>query len=390
MPRKKHHINLSKDEREFMEQLSRKQNAAALKVKKAKAILAMDCGDYGPGKTDLEASHDCGLTTRSLENLRQRVCEVGPEQALERKPRTTPPVSPKITGEVEARMIQIACSQPPEGRSSWTMQLIADQLIELNLLESISGETVRLTLNRNDLKPWKKECWCIPPEENADFVAAMEDVLGVYHRPVDPRFPVVCLDEFCKQLVSEKRVFIPAQAADGNKPARPQRYDYEYTREGVASAFMITSPHAGTREVFIGKDGRRTAIDYAEAVEFLCEEMYPDAQKIILVQDNLNTHNAASLYKKFPPEKARSLIDRIEWHYTPKHGSWLNMAEIEISVLARTGLSHRIASLEEFQSTVKHNIEARNQSPRPIDWTFDNEKARTKLKRLYPKIESNI
>lgn len=367
-----------------MEALTRKHNAAALKVQKSIAILLMDCGELGPAKTDLATSEECQLTPRSLENLRKRVCEVGPLGALERKPRITPPVEPKVNGEVEAKIMQIACSEPPKGFSKWTMNMIAGKVVELEIVSSISDETVRLTLKRNELKPWQQECWCIPAEANAAFVAAMEDTLEVYHRPVDPARPLVCLDEFCKQLVSEVATPIAAQPRRGDRSGHPTRIDYEYVREGVVSGFMIASPHIGTRQVFIGKDGRRTALDYAEAIEFICDEMYPDAEKIVLVQDNLNTHKHASLYEKFGPEKARELCSRIEWHYTPKHGSWLNMAEIEISVLSRTGLSQRIPSLEEFRSIVKQNITARNLSPNPIRWTFDNEKARIKLHKLYP------
>ena len=158
----------------------------------------------------------------------------------------------------------------------------------------------------------------------------MEDVLATYEREPDPKCPLVCLDEFSKQLLSEVAVPLCAKAATDDSKGKRERYDAEYVREGSASAFMLAMPHLGKREVFVGKGARRTALDYAEAIELLCDEVFPEAQKIILVQDNLNTHNEASLYKRFEPAKARRLAEKLEIHFTPKHGSWLNMAEIEI------------------------------------------------------------
>jgi hypothetical protein len=212
----------------------------------------------------------------------------------------------------------------------------------------------------------------------------MENVLDLYAlRPNEDR-PLVCLDEFCKQLVSEVAAPEPAKAGSKAKPARRARYDSEYVREGSASAFMIAAPHLGRREIYIGEEGRRTAIEYADAIEFLSDVMFPEAEKIILIQDNLNTHCPASLYKRFSPQKARRLASRIEWHYTPKHGSWLNIAEIEISVLSRTALRRRIASLEEFNTAVAANTGKRNQDPSPVRWQFKTCAARTKLRKLYP------
>lgn len=214
----------------------------------------------------------------------------------------------------------------------------------------------------------------------------MEDVLATYERTPDPQRPLVCLDEFSKQLLSEITEPLAPQPGKGNCAGKRERYDAEYVREGSASAFMLAMPHLGKRELFIGKEARRTSLDYAEAIEFLCDEVFPDAQAIVLVQDNLNTHNTASLYKRFAPEKARRLAEKLEVHYTPKHGSWLNMAEIEISLLARSALKPRIASRGEFETASKANVARRNRSPRPINWQFTNKVARTKLKRLYPSI----
>jgi hypothetical protein len=214
----------------------------------------------------------------------------------------------------------------------------------------------------------------------------MEDVLATYERKPDPERPLVCLDEFSKQLLSEIAPPIGAKPASGHSKGKRKRHDAEYVREGSASAFMLAMPHLGKREVFVGKEARRTALDYAEVIEFLCDEVFPKAKSIILVQDNLNTHNEASLYKRFAPAKARRLAEKLEIHFTPKHGSWLNMAEIEISLLARSALKPRVASRVEFESAITSNVSRRNQSPRPIDWQFTNTDARIKLRRLYPSV----
>lgn len=210
----------------------------------------------------------------------------------------------------------------------------------------------------------------------------MEDVLNVYQRPYDPRFPVVCLDEFSKQLLKEKRIPIPAACG------RPAREDSEYIREGSATAFLVYAPLEGIRAIHISEDGRRTARDYADVIEHLVDVMFPCAEKIILVEDNLNTHKDASLYEGFPPEKARRLADKIERHHTPKHGSWLNIAEIEISAFSRTTLPDRVESLDEFRRLCELGESRRNEENVVTNWRFTNKEARVKLKRLYPSIES--
>lgn len=208
----------------------------------------------------------------------------------------------------------------------------------------------------------------------------MEDVLEVYSRPPDPAVPLVCLDEFAKQLLSETRTPLPCA------PGRPARQDFEYVREGSVTGFMLAMPHAGCREVFVGRDGRRTAKDFAACLDHIASVLLPDAARIVLVLDNLNTHRSASLYEAFEPAKARALCERFEFHYTPKHGSWLNMAEIEIGLLARTCLERRIGSTGEFRSQVAAYIEWKNANPKPINWQFTSEQARVKLKSLYPSV----
>lgn len=209
----------------------------------------------------------------------------------------------------------------------------------------------------------------------------MEDVLSIYKRPHDPRFPVVCLDEFSRQLLREKREPIAAE------PGKAAKEDSEYIREGSATAFLVYAPFDGLRKIIVSEDGRRTARDYADVIEYLVDEMYPDAEKILLVEDNLNIHRDGSLYENFEPEKARRLANKIERHHTPKHGSWLNIAEIEISAVSRTTFPDRVESLEEFRALCGLGEERRNQARMATSWRFTNARARIKLKRLYPSIE---
>jgi hypothetical protein len=216
----------------------------------------------------------------------------------------------------------------------------------------------------------------IPPKADAEFVAAMEDVLEVYHRPYDERRPLVCLDEASKQLVGE--VAEPTPAA----PGRPGRIDYEYVRNGTVNLFMASEPLLGWRAV--RATDRRTAVDFAEFVAWLVEEVHDEAEKVVLVMDNLNTHKIASLYEAFPPERARAIAERLEIHHTPKHGSWLNMAEIELSVLSGQCLERRIAAREELEREVAAWEEERNERRIGVDWRFTAADARIKLRHLYP------
>ena len=216
----------------------------------------------------------------------------------------------------------------------------------------------------------------IPPKENAAFVASMEDVIEVYHRPRDAAKPLVCLDEMSKQLVAETRTPLPAQ------PGQPARHDYEYERNGTANLFMLFAPLEGFRHVEV--TDRRTAIDYARILKDLSDVHFPKAVKIVLVQDNLNTHVPASLYEAFEPAEARRLVERFEWHYTPKHGSWLNLAESELAVLSSQCLDRRIPDAQALTREVDAWQTRRNTHNAKADWHFTTADARIKLKRLYP------
>ena len=219
----------------------------------------------------------------------------------------------------------------------------------------------------------------IPPDASAAFVANMEDVLEVYQRPHDPQLPLVCLDETSKQLIIETRAPIPA------KPGREARHDCEYERNGVANLFMVFAPLEGWRLVKV--TDRHTAIDYAHMLRDLSDVHFPDAAKIALVQDNLNTHKPASLYEAFPAAEARRLVERFEWHYTPKHGSWLNMAESELAVLSTQCLDRRIPDKQTLVDEAAAWELRRNARHANANWQFTTADARIKLARLYPQFE---
>jgi len=224
-----------------------------------------------------------------------------------------------------------------------------------------------------------KAYWCIPPEQSAAFVAAMEDVLEVYARSYDPERPVVCMDEKPYQLLGEARSPIPP------KPGKTEKVDSEYVREGTCSIFLFTEPLAGWR--YAKAFARRTKVDWAHNVKWMLDSQYPNATKVVLIMDNLNTHVISSLYEAFLPEEAFRLAQRLEIHYTPKHGSWLDIAEIELSALAAQCLgTRRIPDIDVLNVELSAWEIRRNASQKGVDWHFTTADARNKLKRLYPVI----
>ena len=222
--------------------------------------------------------------------------------------------------------------------------------------------------------------WCIPSKEDADFVACMEDVLDVYELPYDPMYPVVCMDEKPYQLLDNVRQPLPVRPGDN------QKTDSEYKRNGTCSIFAFVEPLGGRHHVSVHE--HRTAIDWAMEIKYLPDEMFPDAKKIILVMDNLNTHKAASLYKAFPPSEARRIIKRLEIHYTPKPGNWLDMAEIELNVMTRQCLSRRISTLDKLKCELSAWELECNRDTAKIQWHFQTGDAQEKLISLYPTLSS--
>ncbi|HEU5320904.1 MAG TPA: IS630 family transposase [Methylomirabilota bacterium] len=224
-----------------------------------------------------------------------------------------------------------------------------------------------------------KEPWGIPPRANAEFVWRMEDALAAYTRPYDPRFPQVCLDELSLQLLADSRPPLPA------RPGAPAKEDYEYVRRGTANCFMLFEPLRGRREVLV--TARRTKTDWAQCIRTLLDVCYPQAERVVLVQDNLNTHSPASLYEAFPPAAAKRLADRLAIHPTPKHGSWLTMAEIELSVLERQCLHRRLPDLDTAAAEVAGWVARRNAAAVTVDWRCTTADARIKLTHLYPVLQ---
>ena len=285
----------------------------------------------------------------------------------------------KVTGDVEAKIIATACSAAPKGYARWTLNLLYNQMMVVLEDISISRSTIGRILMKNDLRPHLNDYWCIPPEEDAEFVANMEDILDVYQKPYDPKYPLWCMDEKPYQILGEAREPLPMRPGDLAK------VDSEYVRNGTVSIFCFIQPHTG--KLLHSVEPTRTAVDWAEKIKYLVDEVEPDAEKIILVMDNLNTHNISSLYKAFRPEEARRIAKKLEVHYTPRHGSWLDIAEIGINIMTRECLDRRIPSIEALKEELKAWNDEYDKDPSPVNWQFQTTDSRIKLKRLYPDIE---
>jgi hypothetical protein len=248
-------------------------------------------------------------------------------------------------------------------------------MVRLTPHEHISRDTIGRRLDENDLKPWQRKMWCIP-KVDAEFVARMEDVLDLYTSPPAPGTAVVCFDETPRQLIGEERVSVCAE------PGRRARYDYEYRRNGTANVFMFLDAHRPWRHAKVTE--RRASIDFAECMRDLVDTHFPTTALIKIVLDNLSTHTPAALYEAFAPDEARRVLRRVEFHYTPKHASWLNMVEIEIGVMVSQCLDRRIPDFKKLKAEVDAWTRSRNASGAKVRWMFGIEKAREKLRRAYP------
>jgi len=268
-----------------------------------------------------------------------------------------------------------ACSKPPEGRALLTPGLLGGEIVRLTEHDSVSRETVRRRLAENDLKPWRRDMWCIP-QVDGEYVARMEDVLDLYAEEPDPKRPVVCFDESPTQLIGEIRQPIPAA------PGQIERYDCEYKRNGTTNLFIFLDAHRSWRKVKVTNS--RAAVDFAACMRELTDVDFPEAERIRVVLDNLSTHFPGSLYQAFPPCEARRVLRRLEFHYVPKHASWLNMVEIEIGVLRSQCLDRRIATPEQLVSEIAAWERQRNASGARIKWMFTTANARAKMGRAYP------
>lgn len=369
---KKYVVTLEADEREKLLVQISSGVAKARTITHARILLKAD-----EGWQDREICKALHVSIPTVERVRKQFVFEGFEASL--KPRRSKRVySRKLDGEQEARLVALTCSSPPEGYARWSLRLLADWVVQMKIIDSISHETVRHVLDNNELKPWRRPEWCIPVA-NAEFVYHMEDVLDVYKRPVDPKHPLVCFDESPEQLVSETRQALPMQ------PGQLEKYDYEYRREGVANLFMFFAPLQNWRCVKVTE--RRTKVDWAYCMRDLVDVHFPQAEKIVIVQDQLNTHSPAGLYEVFAPAEAKRILDRLEFHFTPKHGSWLNMAEIELSVLNSQCLHRCLPSPSVLIRETEAWFLQRNNKQATVDWQFTTDNARIKLKRLYPSID---
>ncbi len=341
------------------------------KLKRAQILLAADAG-----ASDGVIAASVGIGGSTVYRTKRRFVEGNLERALNERPRRG--AERKLTGREEALLIATACSRPPEGRARWTLELLADEVVRLSEHGSLSRETVRRRLAENDLKPWRKDMWCIP-KVDAAYVARMEDVLDLYGEAPDRQRPVVCFDESPSQLIGEVRQPIPAA------PGQLERYDFEYRRNGTVNLFVFLDVHRPWRKVKV--TDRRAAEDFAECMRELTDVHFPQAERIRVVLDNLSTHSAAALYQALPPAEARRVLRRLEFHYTPKHASWLNMVEIEIGVLRSQCLDRRIANRQQLVAEVEAWERQRNASGAKIKWMFSTEQARNKMARAYPNIK---
>ena len=365
----RYRVDLTEYERNQLAGLLSGGKHAVRKLKRAQILLAADAG-----VRDDDIASSVGVGGSTVYRTKRRFVEGNLEQALSEEPR--PGAERKLTEKDEALLVATVCSNPPAGRARWTLELLADAMVKLTAHESLSRETVRRRLAENDLKPWRKIMWCIP-QVDADYVARMEDVLELYAEAPDPKRPVICFDESPIQLIGEVRQPIPAT------PGQLERYDCEYRRNGTANLFVFLDAHRPWRKVKVTE--RRTAEDFAVCMRELTDLHYPKAERIRVVLDNLSTHSAGALYHAFPADEARRVLRRLEFHFVPKHASWLNMVEIEIGVLASQCLDRRIASYARLVSEVAAWEKRRNAERRRINWMFTTDKARAKLGRAYPK-----
>ncbi|MBW4575885.1 MAG: IS630 family transposase [Aphanothece sp. CMT-3BRIN-NPC111] len=372
----KYIVNLSETERERLKDISRNGQAPAKKILHARILLLADQTHVEGGWTDQRISEALGLHPYSIARIRKRFVTQGEAPALNRKVRTTPPNPVKVDGEVEAQLVAICCSPAPEGRAGWTLNLLVDALKARSIVTEISRETVRQTPKKNELRPWKKQRYCIPEKDSARFVAQMEVVLDLYTREHPPEEPLICMDEAAIEL--HKDVYPPQPM----QPGCDLKQDYHYDREGVRALFMFFDPIRGWRRVTSRE--HRTRIDWAEEVKQLLDEDYPHARKVKLLCDNLNTYHIASSSKQYDADEAHRLARRLELFYTPRNGSWLNITEIELSVLRQQCLERRIGTDLTLNQELAAWQHQRNQEQAQVQWRFTTKDARVKLRRLYP------
>ena len=390
MPRKNYVVNLTVAEAERLKAITHKGAAhSARTIMHANILLNSNDADAKRKKDNRTIADIFDISPTTVNEIRKTYATEGLDAALNRKTRVTGPALSKITGDLEAQVIAAALGPVPHGRARWTLRLLAEHCMERKYVVTISHSTIGEMLNTNQVKPHLSRYWCIPKDNDAAFVANMENILGIYKRPYNPDIPVVCMDEKPIQLLGEVRERLSAKPLRTDpdtgllRPGETQKIDNEYERLGTASIFIFTEPLRGWRHVVARKS--RTKVDFAHMVRLIEQRYFANAEKIVFVTDNLNTHNVSSFYEAFPPETAYRLAQKFEFNYTPKHGSWLNIAEVELSSLAIQCLGNkRIESIEVLNDLLAQWETDRNLRQKGVDWQFTAEDARIKLKRLYP------
>ena len=369
-------VDLNDNERaQLLELVNSGGNKPARTLTRARILLMADNDEH----TDAQIVAALHTSSSTVHRIRQRFVEDGLHDAIYDRPR--PGTRRKMDGKEEALLVAVACSPPPKGRARWTLKLLADRLVALTDHDSLSAETIRRRLLEKSLKPWQKKMWCLHGLEAA-FIAQMEHILDLYAQPADPKRPVVNFDETHKQLVGEVRVPVPV------RPGRPARYDSHYRRNGSANLFVFFDRHRCWRHVKVTQ--RRANADFAVCMRELVDVHYPEAEVIRVVLDNLSIHTETALYQTFPPAEARRILRRLEFHYTPKHASWLNMVEIEIGVLVSQCLNRRIPDRDTLAEEVAAWVNERNEASATIKWLFSLEDARSKLARAYPNLSQPL
>ncbi|MFH1052125.1 MAG: IS630 family transposase [bacterium] len=369
-------IHLTGEEREWLNSIIKKGKVKAKKYRQA--MILINCDETNKSKkhvTNEMISKVLNVGMRTIDRVKKTFVEEGIDIVLDGKPRKRQ-YDKKMDGDSEAHLIALSCSKPPEGYAQWSLRLLADKMVELEYVESLSHETVRRVLKKNEIKPWRSKGWIIPPESSSEFVASMEHVLDVYKRPYNPRNPVICMDESPKQLILDTRKPI------GGGKGKIKKYDYEYIRKGVVNIFMCSEPLIGQRYVKITESKKKK--DWAVFMKEISEFYDSNVDKITLVMDNYGTHTRGAFYETFEPVIAKSLLDRFEFVFTPKHGSWLNVAEIELNVLQGQCLNRRIGDIETIIKEVSAWQNRRNVKGKKVEWQFTVGDARIKLNKLYP------
>jgi transposase len=390
MPIITHQVNLTDNEMEHLKSITHKgAGESARTIMHANILLLSNDRLENKKKSNREIAEIFDISPTTVNQVRSTYATQGLEAALKRKTRLTPPHISKITGDFEAQVIASVLAPAPKGRAKWTLRLLAEYCEEKKYIVSISHSAIGDMLNTNQVKPHLSKYWCTPKEHDAEYVMHMEDVLGIYKREHNHKIPVICMDEKPVRLLDEirERVFAKPLRTDPEtglpRPGTVEKIDSEYVRCGTASIFMFTEPLGGWRHTVALKSRKKG--DFALLMREVRERFYPDAEKIILIADNLNTHTPASFYEAFEPDLAYSLTQKYEFHYTPKHGSWLNIAEAELSSLSLQCLGNqRISTIDELNEVLAAWETDRNVKQKGVNWQFTAEDARIKLKRLYP------